>query len=133
MIISKSILKATKVTPTPDVCDSSSEAGAPPGAMKQCKFTGVRSTDPDPLYVRSGTEEIPCAPWSRHDANGNPMGRQSELSRRICFKYYKNRSFNEVFAHISSSAEAKAQFDRYTTSYISATQQALTFRVRVPV
>ena len=101
---------------------SESEAATDGTTIRECKFLGIKSTDADPLGVAK------IAPWTRYDpVNGQPAGKLSVLARKVCMKYYKNKSEAQIFQDIQRDKRQKAVFQQLAQRFVELKQQAFTF------
>ena len=99
---------------------SESEAGG--DVAKSCKFLGIKSTDADPLGVAK------IAPWTRYDpVTGQAAGKLSVLARKVCMKYYKNKTEAQVFKDIQRDERQKAIFQQLAQRFVELKLQAFTF------
>jgi hypothetical protein len=101
---------------------SESEAGSDGATVRECKFLGIKSTDADPLGVAK------IAPWTRYDpVSGQAAGKLSVLARKVCMKYYKNKTEAQVYKDIQRDERQKAVFQQLAQRFVEFKQKAFTF------
>ena len=101
---------------------SESEAASDGATIRECKFLGIKSTDADPLGVAK------IAPWTRYDpVSGQAAGKLSVLARKVCMKYYKNKTEAQVFKDIQRDERQKAVFQQLAQRFVEFKQKAFTF------
>lgn len=105
----------TKDKPAPSESDGDTHPGP-----KLCRLTRFLSTDPNPLDPDSGK----LNPWAKYDDDGEASGRESDLSRKLRYKYFQNRSVGAVFKMISTDPAQKKLFDETMNNYIAEVRKA---------